>query len=362
LRGDLEAREEALRIGDRRNELQHALDESNKGEGALGESLKEMKDRLAVIQGSVGEFAGKEQSGLLASLPPSRGFCNVPLRLAHEKGCPIAVDRPGDLAAKRSERSAAQDLAAERLVASGLEAEVRRLEAALQATQDRTKAARRTLFKARTEYEQTYARLLRERSQIDTLDQLVEAAEAADREATTKADSIVQLTHDIDQSYKLQEEIREEQQAALSRFSARFDYIVRALIGDNTAGRVDASGRSLALVVEQHGERESAAIATVKLLAFDFSALVTSIEGEGAFPRFLVHDGPREADMALDVYERLFLFARELEKCFTGEPAFQYILTTTTQPPDPFIEPDTPWLRLQLAGHPAAERLLRSDL
>ena len=27
--------------------------------------------------------------------------------------------------------------------------------------------------------------------------------------------------------------------------------------------------------------------------------------------------------MAADVYERLFFFAHELEKCFQGEPAFQ---------------------------------------
>jgi hypothetical protein len=100
----------------------------------------------------------------------------------------------------------------------------------------------------------------------------------------------------------------------------------------------------------------------VKLLAFDLAAVVTSVEGDGAFSRFLVHDGPREADMAADVYERLFLFAHELEKCFSGEPAFQYILTTTTQPPEAFIQPGTPWLRLQLAGTPAAERLLRCDL
>lgn len=362
LRRDLEAREKALKDGDRREKLQTALDETNQSEGALGESLKETKGRLAVIQGAVGELAGQEQSGLLASLPPSRGFCNVPLRVAHEKGCPLAVNRPSDLTAKRSEKSAAQDLAAERLVAASLEEEVRRLDGALNAAQDRTKAARRTLFKAQTDYEETNAKLLRERSQLDALDQLVEATEGAARDATTKAESITQLTRDIDESYKLQEEIREGQKVAISRFSARFDYVVRAIIGDKVTGRVDTSGRSLALTVEEHGERDSAAIATVKLLAFDLAAVVTSVEGDGVFPRFLIHDGPREADMAADVYERLFLFAHELEKCFKGEPAFQYILTTTTPPPDAFIRPDTPWLRLQLAGIPAEERLLRSDL
>ena len=43
-----------------------------------------------------------------------------------------------------------------------------------------------------------------------------------------------------------------------------------------------------------------------------------------------------------------------------GAEAFQYILTTTTQPPGKFLA--APWLRLQLAGVPAEERLLRCDL
>ena len=90
---------------------------------------------------------------------------------------------------------------------------------------------------------------------------------------------------------------------------------------------------------------------------------MASIEGKGAFPRFLVHDGPREADMASDVYGRLFIFAHELEKCFGREKAgFQYIITTTTTPPDKFVEHAAPWLRLQLSGLPAHERLLRQDL
>jgi hypothetical protein len=116
----------------------------------------------------------------------------------------------------------------------------------------------------------------------------------------------------------------------------------------------------LSLLVDEHGERDSAAIATVKLLAFDLAALTASAEGQGTFPRFLMHDGPREADIAPEIYERLFLYGRELEKCFSGEPSFQYIVTTTTPPPDAFQK--DPWLRLRLAGAPGEERLLRCDL
>ena len=64
--------------------------------------------------------------------------------------------------------------------------------------------------------------------------------------------------------------------------------------------------------------------------------------------------------MAPDIYERIFLYARQLEQCFQGEPSFQYVVTTTTQPPADFLA--APWMRLKLAGAPAEERLLRMDL
>lgn len=361
-RRDIEKREEALKESDRRDELRTALEDASRDEGALKKAVEEAQSRLEVVRGAVGELAGKEQSSLLGSLPPSRDFCNVPLRVAHENGCPLAVERPIDLTARRSERTAAEELAVEHQVAAALENDVRRLEGDIKAAEAATSKARRAFMSASTTYAEAQSKLHDERSKLGQLDQLVDAAEVAAKEAASKAESITQLTREIDESYKLQDEIREGQKMAISRFSARFDYVVRAIIGDNVTGVVDTSGRSLALTVEEHGERDSAAIATVKLLAFDLAALVASVEGDGVFPRFLIHDGPREADMAPDVYERLFLFARELEKCFQGEPTFQYILTTTTQPPDAFIQPNTPWLRVQLAGIPAEERLLRSDL
>lgn len=361
-RQNIEEREKALNESDRRDELRTALEDASRHEGALKKALEGTQSRLEVVRGSVGELAGKEQSSLLGSLPPSRDFCNVPLRIAHEKGCPLAVDRPIDLTARRSEKTASEELAAERQVAAALEKEVKRIEDAIEAAEIVTANARRAFMSASTVFVETQSRLQDARSKLAQLEQLVDAAEGAAKDAVSKAETITQLTRDIDESYKLQDEIREGQKAAISRFSARFDYVVRAIIGDKVTGLVDTSGRSLALTVEEHGERDSAAIATVKLLAFDLAAMVASVEGDGVFPRFLIHDGPREADMAAEVYERLFLFAYQLEKCFQGEPAFQYILTTTTQPPDTFIQPNTPWLRLQLAGMPTEERLLSCDL
>jgi uncharacterized protein YydD (DUF2326 family) len=361
-RAELMKRKQDLDESDRQEELRTLLENASENEGALKEKLKGIQERLDAVQGVVGELAGTQQSGLLAALPPPRDFCNVPLRVAHEKGCPLAVGRPLDIASKRSERAATEELATERGLAAALQQEVTRIKGEVEAAERATKNARQKLLAASTAYVKAQADLREEGTKLDHVEQLIEAAERAASDAASKAESIKQITRDIEESYSRQDKIREAQRAAIHRFSARFDYLVRALIGDQVTGRVETSGRSLTLTVDERGERDSTAIATVKLLAFDLAALVASIEGDGTFPRILIHDGPREADMAPDVYERLFLLAHEIEKCFKGEPAFQYIVTTTTTPPEKFIERDAPWLRLQLSGLPAKERLLRQDL
>lgn len=368
-RDDLGKRKAALESGDQRERLQAAVEAASKKEGALKEKLSGIQDRLDAVQGAVVELAGTQQSGLLATLPPPRDFCNVPLWKAREHNCPLVVNQPVDLASKRSEvaakksdQVASEELAAEREVVAALQREKRRIEGELAEAERATKAARREFLSANTAHAEATSKLQDEGSKLDRVADFIDAAEGAAKNAASKADSIKQLTKDIDDSYTQQEKIREAQRTAIGRFSARFDYVVRALIGDQVAARIDTSGRSLSLTVEEHGERDSTFIATVKVLAFDLAAILASIEGHGAFPRFLVHDGPREADMAPDVYERIFLLAQEIEKCFEGEPAFQYIVTTTTTPPEKFIERDAPWLRLQLSGLAAQERLLRQDL
>jgi hypothetical protein len=110
--------------------------------------------------------------------------------------------------------------------------------------------------------------------------------------------------------------------------------------------------------VQWGGERSTAAIESLKVIAFDLAVLCMSMEGATRLPAFLVHDSPREADLGLSVYHRLFDLVSGLEGGSTS--AFQYIVTTTTQPPPEFQK--EPWLRLELRGAPPEERLLRCDL
>ncbi|MHA7599860.1 hypothetical protein ACX12L_07945 [Alicycliphilus sp. T452] len=117
-------------------------------------------------------------------------------------------------------------------------------------------------------------------------------------------------------------------------------------------------GNGLKLGVQFGGERSSPAIESLKIIAFDLAVMCMSIEGETQLPAFLLHDSPREADLGLSLYHRLFNMVVALEG--QEHSPFQYIVTTTTQPPTAFQK--APWLRLELHGSPATERLLRCDL
>ena len=91
-------------------------------------------------------------------------------------------------------------------------------------------------------------------------------------------------------------------------------------------------------------------------MAFDVATLLLAVEGAAKLPAFLLHDSPREADLGQSIYDRLFRFMNSLE----NKAHFQYIVTTTTEPPDDLRR--EPWLRGTLRGGPARDRLMGCDL
>lgn len=151
---------------------------------------------------------------------------------------------------------------------------------------------------------------------------------------------------------------RDQQAAVFARLSAYFDAVIRAAVGPTASGRVSLDGNGLKLVVQWGGERSTAAIESLKVIAFDLAVMCMSMEGATRLPAFLLHDSPREADLGLSVYHRLFDVVCKLEG--PSVSAFQYIVTTTTRPP-PALQ-KSPWLRVELHGAPHGERLLRCDL
>jgi hypothetical protein len=152
---------------------------------------------------------------------------------------------------------------------------------------------------------------------------------------------------------------RDKQARVFGALSEKFDPIVRRLLGHDAKGRISLSGLGIELSVDLGGDRVTAAIDSLKILAFDLAAMARSIEGATRVPAFLLHDSPREADLGLSIYHELFRLVRDLEGA-ADQPPFQYIVTTTTKPPEAFK--GDPRLRLIIRGEPADERLLKMDL
>lgn len=359
---EVETRLSTVLASDPRTQLRSALDHAIEMETNARRDVSDAEGRLQMEEGALSVLSGAKAdtaTSLLSVLPPPRDYCNVPMTMARERGCPIAISRPSEIAARRSERAAEAELEDQRRLIAALQQSVEVVRGKLAAAKSVTAEARRAYIEAATDFERKREQLIAERARLAEVSRLVREAEETWTRSIEQSEAVEELSAQIEASYANQEEIRRAGRVALSDFSLTFDYVVRALLGNEVAAQVDAAGRSLALVINHLGERESAALETVKLLAFDLAALTESIQGRGHFPRFLLHDGPREADMAADIYERLFLFVQRLEECFDGEPGFQYIVTTTTPPPAQFLE--DPWCRLKLSGLPAEERLLKCD-
>lgn len=152
---------------------------------------------------------------------------------------------------------------------------------------------------------------------------------------------------------------RENYSSVIASLSERFDTIMRELIPSNIKGEIKLDGKGMNLKVMLGGERSTAAIDSLKVVAFDIATLTLTIEGKTYLPSFLLHDSPREADLGGSIYQRLFALMKKMEG--VGEsPMFQYIVTTTTEPPTDCQS--EPWLRLQINGSPASERLMKVDL
>ncbi len=141
----------------------------------------------------------------------------------------------------------------------------------------------------------------------------------------------------------------------LSRLRELFSYVCRGLLGNKVKASLTLSGQGLQADVEVGGM----AMESLKAIAFDFAALLMSVEGRTMLPAFLVHDSPREADLGEAIYHRLFRLARGVEG-LSDDPPFQYVITTTSRPPDDICT--APFLIAQLQGAEVEGRLLRLSL
>lgn len=178
-------------------------------------------------------------------------------------------------------------------------------------------------------------------------------------ELQSSATVIADLTAEQGEETRKATEQRNASLQTVARLSLLFDAVLKFLIPDGASGTINLDQNDLNLRLQMGGERSTAAVDSLKIVAFDLAALLLTIEGRTQLPAFLIHDSPREADLGLSIYNRLFMLGEKLEG-MGPSPLFQYIVTTTTAPPEAYRK--EPWQRLELHGAPPDKRLFATDL
>jgi hypothetical protein len=311
------------------------------------QQAEEISDTLEWIGQQIKNLQGETSDEQLDTwfrkkFPPDR-FCGQPLSAAIEWDCPLARGRALPIEKKSSAVPTKQTL--EQLHAR-VKAESLRLSKAQEIVRQRKRefdTANGTLQTQTKLFDQSRASLSDQASDCRAI--AIEAKRAYDDQ--TQADKLEALLGELDQKIRQSQDrqgvIREQQNAALSDFSQTFGRVARAILGDDVTGSIHFRGRQMRPKLVHDIDLSSAALETLKIICFDLAALISAVEGRGGLPRFLIHDGPREADMDAELYQRLFLLMRELETTFQGRPlSFQYLITTTEFPPSELQV--APWL------------------
>ena len=326
--------------------------------------VEDLKRRLAGVDARIpvlkelvarirGELPVASAQAVTARQPVCQ-ICEVPIDRALAKGCRLSHKLPDLDAMKHRFETMEQGLAqASSRLQSTLSERGRLIEELYPAVDDhesvtKTLRAVERMRDARTDAWYKWRRLIDDVKRLDEL--LVEQEQMQSR--LTELGNRIQKTRDQTGS------LRDTHTTTFNRLSHFFDTIIRELIGPDATGGVSLDGNGLRLSVELGGDRSTAAIDSLKVIAFDLAAMCMSIEGQAHQPAFLIHDSPREADLGLSIFHRLFNVVRKMED--EGEqPLFQYIITTTTSPPLELTK--VPWLTGTLGGATMG-RLLRQDL
>lgn len=333
-------------------------DEARRRVDALAKEFAEVEARIPEIERLVSRIKGELPAisfSVHKSENPICPICEVPIDRALAEGCKLSDKLPNPEEIRARWEKHEQDLKLESQRLQEDKKQQSHLKVEFDSACRRADDSRKQLRAAEHARDAKADAWYKARRRIDDADRWDELLITQER-AQLNAD---ELSHKIDAKREQVGAYRDAQADVFRRLSQAFDMVIRELVGPTAQGKVVLDGKGLHLTVEMGGDRSTTAIESLKVIAFDLAVVCMSIEGSTHTPAFLVHDSPREADLGLSVYHELFHFMRKLEQ-IDNQPLFQYIITTTTRPPDELSM--EPWLRETLRGAPAEERLLRCDL
>ncbi len=340
------------------NDLRNANDDAQKRVNDLADDLTEVGTRIPEIERMLSRIRGELPGTSFAiheAQNPICPICEVPINRTLAEGCKLSDQLPNPEQLRERWERRCQEVQDESHRLEEHKERIARITIEIAIARKRADEIRGRLQVAEGTRDAQADAWFHARRLIDDVgrwDALLTTQEQAQSTVANLADAI---------AIKRQQtgEYRDAQAVVFRRLSEIFDAIIGDIVGQNAQGKVSLDGTGLHLSVEMGGERSTAAIDSLKILAFDLAVLCMSIEGVTHVPAFLMHDSPREADLGQSLYHKLFRLAQRLEQVGT-QPLFQYIVTTTTPPPKELSK--APWLIETLGGTPAEARLLKRDL
>lgn len=285
--------------------------------------------------------------------------CRVSIDEIKANGCGISLELC-DLAALKSaiadKQKKAADLDAE---AGGAEqesklvgAQIQQLEPKRLALETEVKTADDATRAAHAVTKEIQDRIYRARRTLDDVRSLRESAKN-EKPAPSGAAALDAVRAQLDAG-------RTRARVAIRTLEERYQGVMAAWLPEGITSAIKLDGHGLKVDAEfaGRGEVSTAALDSLKIVAFDLAALHMAIEEQADLPAFLIHDSPREADLDGQLYAGLFNLVHQWEEA--GTPCFQYIVTTTTAPP-PELQ-DERYVRLQMSSTPAEMRLFAMDI
>jgi hypothetical protein len=115
-----------------------------------------------------------------------------------------------------------------------------------------------------------------------------------------------------------------------------FQAIVKAVLSPEYIGALRVSLDDIEFTIKRRKSLSGEAFQTLGILLADVALLLTGAIGLSNHPCFLIHDSPREADLGINIYRHFISTMATLGgEMRAGEHSpFQYIITTTTPPPE----------------------------
>lgn len=147
---------------------------------------------------------------------------------------------------------------------------------------------------------------------------------------------ILELEGNIERLRNELRRLQESYNKQLKAISEIYNDLIKTVLSKSYSGALRMPKGELQFHIDEAAGLSGEAVETLALVLADVAAMICSCQGIGHHPRFLLHDSPREADLDRHIYNRYLLSMWTLANEYGGRDnaPFQYIITTTSKPPE----------------------------